>query len=174
LKSRYHRTHKTITSSPNQRFANNGLRALRSRRDIPLHCPRRRCNRTRFSGRSRQIPLCTEFPVRTCPCNRGSQYENLKDVRVISVKRIRNFLELYPKAESSLLGWYTTVKHANWENMAEMNQVFPNADLVGRRTVFNIMGGNFRLIARVNYARKTVFILHILTHKEYDRGRWKE
>jgi mRNA interferase HigB len=93
---------------------------------------------------------------------------------VISVKRIRNFLELYPKAESSLLGWYTTVKHANWENMAEMNQVFPNADLVGRRTVFNIMGGNFRLIARVNYARKTVFILHILTHKEYDRGRWKE
>jgi len=95
-------------------------------------------------------------------------------VRVISIKKIGEFVVLYPKAESSLIGWYTTVKHANWENMAGMKLVFPSADLVGRRTVFNIMGGSFRLIARVNYARKIVFILHILTHKEYDRGKWKE
>jgi mRNA interferase HigB len=81
---------------------------------------------------------------------------------------------LYPKAESALNGWYAVVKKAVWENTAEMKAVFPNADLVGRRTVFNIMGGNFRLIARVNYRRKIVLILHILTHKEYDLGKWKE
>jgi len=92
-------------------------------------------------------------------------------VRVISIRKIREFVELYPKSESALISWHTIVKRARWENMAEMKQVFPSADLVGRRTVFNIMGGNFRLIARVNYARKTVFIL---THQEYDRGRWKE
>jgi mRNA interferase HigB len=93
---------------------------------------------------------------------------------VISIKKILEFVALHPKAESALIAWYDTVKQANWENMVQMKALFPSADLVGRRTVFNIMGGNFRLIARVNYARKLVFILYILTHKEYDREKWKE
>ena len=32
-----------------------------------------------------------------------------------------------------------------------MKMVYPNADLVGRRTVFNIAGNKYRLVARVNY-----------------------
>jgi mRNA-degrading endonuclease HigB of HigAB toxin-antitoxin module len=30
------------------------------------------------------------------------------------------------------------------------------------------------LIARVNDRTKRVFIRHILTHEEYERGRWRE
>jgi len=49
-----------------------------------------------------------------------------------------------------------------------MKQVYRSADLVGRRTVFNIAGNKYRLIARVNYFR--VFVLYLLTHSEYDEG----
>ena len=41
------------------------------------------------------------------------------------------------------------------------------------RTVFNIHGNDYRLIARVNYSTKRVFVLHILTHAQYDKGDWK-
>jgi mRNA-degrading endonuclease HigB of HigAB toxin-antitoxin module len=29
------------------------------------------------------------------------------------------------------------------------------------------------LIARVNYRVQIVFVLHLLTHSEYDKGTWK-
>jgi mRNA interferase HigB len=65
------------------------------------------------------------------------------------------------------------MRRANWRTPAEMKIVYPNADLVGRRTVFNISGNKYRLIARVNYQTQRVFVLYILTHAEYDRGDWK-
>ena len=34
-------------------------------------------------------------------------------------------------------------------------------------------GNDYRLIARVNYRTKRVFILYILTHVEYSKGEWK-
>jgi mRNA interferase HigB len=44
---------------------------------------------------------------------------------------------------------------------------------VDRRTVFNIAGNKYRLIARVNYLSRRIFILHILKHAEYEKGAWK-
>jgi mRNA interferase HigB len=66
------------------------------------------------------------------------------------------------------------VKRAAWKNRPETKADFPTADLVGRRTVFNIKGNSYRLIARVNYRTQRVFILHILTHAEYVKGNWKQ
>jgi mRNA interferase HigB len=62
------------------------------------------------------------------------------------------------------------MKRAAYSNFAELKSDFPHADLVQRRTVFNIKGGSYRLIARVNYHSQRVFVLHILTHSEYDRA----
>ncbi|MEE8430448.1 MAG: type II toxin-antitoxin system HigB family toxin [Candidatus Desulfatibia sp.] len=37
------------------------------------------------------------------------------------------------------------------------------------------MGGNkARLIAAIHYNTNRVYIRHILTHKEYDRGTWRK
>ena len=53
-------------------------------------------------------------------------------------------------------------------------QSFQHAEVVGRRTVFNIHGNHYRLIARVNCRTKRVFVLYILTHAEYSKGDWKQ
>jgi len=58
-----------------------------------------------------------------------------------------------------LESWYAVVRRANWKNPAELKAVYHNADLVGRRTVFNIAGNKYRLIARVNYQSQRVFVL---------------
>ena len=71
------------------------------------------------------------------------------------------------------MNWYRIVRRADWNSLAEVRSDFSHADIVGRRTVFNIHGNDYRLIARVNYETKRVFILHILTHDEYSKGDWK-
>ncbi|MGH9842476.1 MAG: type II toxin-antitoxin system HigB family toxin [Blastocatellia bacterium] len=39
---------------------------------------------------------------------------------------------------------------------------------------FQHPGLNYRLITRIYYADQAVTFYHFLTHKEYDRGRWKK
>ena len=72
------------------------------------------------------------------------------------------------------MNWYRITRRADWSSLAEVKDDFRHADIVGRRTVFNIHGNNYRLIARVNYISKRVFILHILTHDDYNKGSWKK
>jgi mRNA interferase HigB len=52
--------------------------------------------------------------------------------------------------------------------------VFPHADQVGKLTVFNIGGNKYRLIAAILFNRGKVYVRHLLTHAEYDQGKWKE
>lgn len=74
-------------------------------------------------------------------------------------------------SEAALNAWYTTTKRANWQNLAEVQQRYLHADLVGRYTVFNISNNKYRLVARIVYRSQTIFIIDIFTHKEYDD--WK-
>jgi mRNA interferase HigB len=39
--------------------------------------------------------------------------------------------------------------------------------------VFNIAGNKFRLITAIHINTGTVYIRDVLTHSEYDKGRWK-
>jgi mRNA interferase HigB len=94
-------------------------------------------------------------------------------VWVISKPAILKFAERHQDALVPLLNWYRITKRADWGSLADVRSDFAHADIVGRRTVFNIHGNHYRLIARVNYKTKRVFILHILTHVEYSKGDWK-
>ncbi|MGP8244513.1 MAG: type II toxin-antitoxin system HigB family toxin [Bryobacteraceae bacterium] len=94
-------------------------------------------------------------------------------MRVISKPAILKFAGEHPDALVPLMNWYRITKRADWDSLADVRYDFAHADIVGRRTVFNILGNDYRLIARVNYQTKRVFILYILTHAEYSKGAWK-
>ncbi|HEV7398289.1 MAG TPA: type II toxin-antitoxin system HigB family toxin [Pyrinomonadaceae bacterium] len=94
-------------------------------------------------------------------------------MNVISYKRIREFSSVHRDAEISLRAWFTNVRKAKWQNLAELKQVYPSADLVGRYTVFNVKGNKYRLIARIVFRSQTVFVVAIMTHEEYDLGKWR-
>ena len=95
-------------------------------------------------------------------------------MHVITRKRLIEFAQKHPEAESALDHWYNIVKHTNFDSFAELRKTFPSADHVGKLTVFNIGGNKARLIAAVHYNRKIIYIRHVLTHKEYDKGTRKE
>jgi mRNA interferase HigB len=95
-------------------------------------------------------------------------------MHVISYKRIREFFSMHRDSRFPLAAWFKIVNKATWQNFAELRMAYPSADLVGRYTVFNFAGNKYRLISRIVYRSQTVFIVAILTHKEYDSGKWKE
>ena len=95
----------------------------------------------------------------------------LIDMHIISKKKITDFISKYPASESSLLGWYSIVGFEGFSDFNEPRDWFPHADLVGRRTVFNISGNRYRMMTRINYISKRIFIFDILTHSEYSKNK---
>ena len=95
-------------------------------------------------------------------------------MHIITRKRLNNFAEKYPEAQSALYRWYRLMKSENFASFAELREVFPDADQVSNLTVFNIGGNKVRLISAIHYNRKKVYIRAVLTHEEYNRSKWKE
>lgn len=74
-----------------------------------------------------------------------------------------------------MLAWYRAVKGEGWEAPVELTPRFPSASIVeGNRVVFNIKGNSYRLVVRVNYPKRIVYIRFVGTHAEYDRIDVKE
>ncbi len=94
-------------------------------------------------------------------------------MRIISKKKLREFWEKHSAAREPLEEWYRTVRKTVWRNIAEVRAVYPHADAVGTCAVFNIKGNDYRLITKIEYQWRTIYIKHVLTHAEYDRERWK-
>ena len=95
-------------------------------------------------------------------------------MHVITRRRLNDFAEKYPEVQSALASWYRAMKGRDFASIEQVREFFPTADKVGKLTVFNIGGNKARLIAAIHYNRKKVYIRAILTHTEYDEGKWKE
>jgi len=95
-------------------------------------------------------------------------------MHVITRKRLNEFAEKHPEAKSSLARWYGLMRRQRFTDFAHLREIFPQADQVGKFTVFNIGGNKARLIAALHYNRNKAYIRHVLTHEEYDAGKWKE
>ncbi|MEZ5583958.1 MAG: type II toxin-antitoxin system HigB family toxin [Candidatus Competibacteraceae bacterium] len=95
-------------------------------------------------------------------------------MHVITQKRIWEAKEEHNEAANALDGWYRLMKANRFDSFAALKDVFGSVDKVGNLYVFDIGGNKLRLIASILFEKNKVFIRHVLTHKEYDRGKWKE
>lgn len=99
--------------------------------------------------------------------------------RIVTPKRISDYAVKYPTAKPSLMHWAKTVEHADWQTPADVKVAFNDVDpatVSSGRTVyvFNIERNRHRLIAAIHFNTGMVYVLRLMTHKEYDRNRWKD
>ena len=90
-------------------------------------------------------------------------------MRIIAKKTLRKFWELYHDAEDPLLAWYREVEKEDWNKPSQVKDKYRNASLVGDRVVFNIKGNDYRLVVKINYPYRVVYVRFVGTHKEYDQ-----
>jgi mRNA interferase HigB len=93
-------------------------------------------------------------------------------VNVISKPGLLKMSNKHPETVRILALWYKTVKKAAWRGLNEVRKDYPSADQVGNVLIFNVLGGNYRLIVRVTYPGQRIYIKALLTHREYDRKEW--
>jgi len=94
-------------------------------------------------------------------------------MHVISRKKLKEAATRHGDLEGPLDAWFRIAKRAWWKNLVDVRKTFSNADDVGKWTVFNIKGNQYRLIVEMNYRSGRIYIRQVLTHAEYDRGSWK-
>ena len=99
-------------------------------------------------------------------------------MRVIGLPNLVSFWRSHPKARKPLEKWVQVVKEAKWNNWSQLKSTFRTADLVPvgakKFVVFNVGGNKYRLVTIVNFQGQVVIIEVALTHKQYDKGKWKD
>ncbi|MEA3415792.1 MAG: type II toxin-antitoxin system HigB family toxin [Thermodesulfobacteriota bacterium] len=93
-------------------------------------------------------------------------------MHVISRKKLVEFYKHsgYQGAKGPLEAWYYEAKHAQWASPADVKNHYRSASILkNNRVIFNIAGNKYRLVVRINYASKTVFVRFIRTHQEYHK-----
>jgi mRNA interferase HigB len=94
-------------------------------------------------------------------------------MHIITRKALIQFWDKHPDSQTALQRWFKIVQKTEFQNFAELRAAFPSADNVDQWIVFNIGGNKYRLIASIHFNRNKLYIRHVLTHVEYDRGDWK-
>lgn len=91
-------------------------------------------------------------------------------MRIIAVKTLKTYGEIYPQAHQPLLSWHEEVESANWNSPNELKEQYRNASVLNtKRFFFNIHGNTYRLIVDIEFRLKIVFIVWFGTHKEYEK-----
>jgi mRNA interferase HigB len=95
-------------------------------------------------------------------------------VRIIAKRRLLQLAVAHGDCVEQVADWYRISSKNVWHNLAEVRTSFRHADVVGDLTDFNIKGNDYRLVVHIHYQTGTIYIKDLLTHADYDKGKWKE
>jgi mRNA interferase HigB len=91
-------------------------------------------------------------------------------MRIISKSTLRQFWDNYPDSKDSLLAWHEEALKADWATPPQLKTQFHQASILkSSRVVFNIKGNNYRLVVKINYPYRVVYIRFVGTHSQYDK-----
>src|ERR1019366_3938305 len=119
-------------------------------------------------------PRASEEPMLTFCLQACYRFVRIVLVNVISKRGLLEKASKYPDATVAVQDWFDAARAANWRNLEEVRRTYPATDMVGALAVFDIKGNSYRLIARMAFPYRRIYIKEFLTHAEYDKGAWKK
>ena len=91
-------------------------------------------------------------------------------MNVIARKNLEAFWRHHPETEQPLRAWLAAARTHEWGSMNAVLATFSRASpITSERCVFDICGGNYRLIVAFKFTARVAFIKFIGTHADYDR-----
>ncbi len=117
-----------------------------------------------ITRRKNALPLREHYPCNVLRSILSST------MRIIAKSTLRAFWNRHPNAEEPLLAWYRETEKADWANPAQVKAQYRSASFVGEnRVIFNIKGNDYRLVVKINYPYRVVYVRFVGTHAEYDK-----
>lgn len=95
-------------------------------------------------------------------------------MNVISKRGLFEKASRHGDARSAIQVWFDAAIEAEWNSLEDIRKTFPATDMVGPLAIFNIRGNTYRLIVRMIFRYKRIYIKEFLTHAEYEKGGWKK
>lgn len=91
-----------------------------------------------------------------------------RTMHILTRKTLKNFWLKHPDAEEPLKAWFREVGDAEWNSWTDIKARYPKVSPVGNnRYVFDIK--SYRLIVKIQFVSKLVFVRRVVTHPEYDK-----
>ncbi len=91
-------------------------------------------------------------------------------MRIISFRRLREFFEKDPNSRVALQDWHKRASKAEWEDFSDVKKTFNSADSVGNsRFIFNVKGNHYRIVAKILFKARIIYLRWVGNHKEYDK-----
>ena len=96
-------------------------------------------------------------------------------MKLIGREKVEIFKKKHPNARKALDRFVKLIEGAEFKTPQGVKELFGvNVDFVGSHTVFDVAGNKVRAIAKVEFGIQVVLITHVLTHDEYDKGKWRD
>lgn len=94
-------------------------------------------------------------------------------MRIVAKRTLRTFWEKsrgYADARRALEDWHAQVRKADRATPADVKVMYGDASILeSSRVVFDICGNKYRLIAKINFPYRVVYIRFVGTHREYEQ-----
>lgn len=91
-------------------------------------------------------------------------------MHIISFRKLREYFEKDPNSRVALQDWYKRASKAEWDEFSVVKKTINSVDSVGNsRYVFNVKGNHYRIVAKIAYKAKTVYLRWVGNHREYDK-----
>jgi mRNA interferase HigB len=99
-------------------------------------------------------------------------------MRIITERKLREFWQAGTNAadkqarEKAMKEWIAVVSKANWKRFADIRSTFNHNDVYKNCVIFDVGGNKYRIIAKLGYRVKLIFIRFVMTHEECDEKKW--
>ena len=93
----------------------------------------------------------------------------LAQMRVIARRTLQSYWKKHADAEGPLKAWFAEASKATWRGMMDIRKRYATASIIDAETVvFNLGGNKYRLVVRLFFRGRCVWIKFIGTHQKYD------
>ncbi len=95
-------------------------------------------------------------------------------MNVVSKRELFEKASRYPNATAAIQDWFDVARAAEWDSLEDIRKTYRDTDMVGALAIFNIKGNHYRLIVRMAFLYRRIYIKEFLTHAGYTKGAWKK
>lgn len=81
---------------------------------------------------------------------------------------LNDFKKKHTEVISQVDSWVAEVEVADWDSPADIKRRYVSASfLPDNQVVFNLKGNKYRLLVKISYQNKVVFVKKVGTHQQY-------